>query len=61
MRSAGGTKSGESFLVTFDTKVRMDCFVLPAFHAGSGSADCAIAVVNVSTPNSAAAMMFACV
>ena len=45
-------------LVTFVTKVDDGLLALPSFHDGSGSADCAIAVVNVSTQNSAAAMMF---
>jgi hypothetical protein len=56
MRSAGGTNSGELSLVTFDTKVTMDCFALPSFHDGSGSADCATVVVTAAAQRSAAAM-----
>ena len=43
MRSAGGTKSGEPFLVTLATKSLRDFFVLPSFHDGSvigGLRDC---------------------
>jgi hypothetical protein len=36
MRSAGGTKSGEPSRVTAVTKFRIDCFVAPSFHEGSG-------------------------
>ena len=38
MRSGTGTKSLLPFVVTFATKSRMDCLVLPSFHDGSGSA-----------------------
>src|SRR4030095_8365861 len=58
MRSAGGTKSGEPFLVTLDTKSSMDCLVLPSLHDGSRSADCVTVVVKASAQKSAAAMMF---
>ena len=56
MRSAGGTNSGEPDVVTFATKSMMDFFVLPSFHEGNGSADCATAVVTGSAQESAAAM-----
>jgi len=36
----------QPFSVTFDTKVTIDCLVLPAFHDGSGSAGCAKLVVK---------------
>jgi hypothetical protein len=37
MRSGTGTKSGEPGLVTFSTKVMMDCLAGPSFHEGNGS------------------------
>ena len=56
MRSATGTKSGEPSFVTFSTKPMMDCFGVPSFHEGSGSAAQAIVAVNASAQTSAAAM-----
>src|SRR5262249_22217764 len=40
MRSAGSTKSGEPFFVTFATKSRIDFRAAPVFHDGSGSVVC---------------------
>ena len=37
MRSAGGTKSGELFFVTFETNSTIVVFAGPSFHDGSGS------------------------
>ena len=37
MRSAGGTKSGEPFFVTFATNSTILAFAGPSFHDGSGS------------------------
>ena len=53
MRSAAGTNSGEPSFVTFATKSTMDCFVLPSFHEGSGSAACATAVARDNAHESA--------
>jgi hypothetical protein len=57
IRSATGTKPGEPGLVTVDTNVTKDCFVLPSFHDDSGSAACAAAVVTASAHHSAAAVI----
>jgi len=58
MRSGIGTKSGEPGLVTFSTKVMMDCFAGPSFHDGNGSAASETVVVNASTPMSAVTKRF---
>jgi hypothetical protein len=57
MRSGTGTKSGEPGVATFVTKSMMDCFALPSFHDGSGSAARAM-VVKASAQASATAGMF---
>jgi hypothetical protein len=58
MRSGTGTKSGEPSLVTFSTKVTMDCLAGPSFHEGSGSTARARVVVKASAQTSAAARWF---
>jgi hypothetical protein len=45
IRSAGGTKSGPPFLVTFFTNCIMVDLLAPLFQDGNGSADLATATV----------------
>jgi hypothetical protein len=53
MRSGIGTKSGEPGVVTFSTKVMMDCFVEPSFHDGNG-----LAAMTASVTSSRASRTF---
>ncbi len=51
-------KSGEPGVVTFSTKVMMNCLAGPSFHEGNGSVARARVVVKATTTRSAMAKKF---